>query len=126
MICDDDAARAARPSTSRSLILGTYPGSCVIGVKPAGAGTVEVPEIVVVAVAVAVVVCVVVPVMVSVSVSRHWFSSNFHSDISGSFLTCGGDRDGICIGRGGCCLCHSIRCGHSGRDSLRGSCCGRS
>ena len=71
MICDDDAARAARPSTSRSLTLGTYPGSCVIGVKPAGAGTVEVLEIVVVAVAVAVVVCVVVPVIVSVSVSRH-------------------------------------------------------
>ena len=127
-ICEEGpAARAARPSTSRPFTLGKYPGSCVIGVKPAGAAIVVVPATVVVVVAVDVVVCVVVPVIVSVCVSMVFgFRSNFQNDVLGSLLTCGCHRDGICIGRGGCCLCHNIGCGHSSRDSLGGSCGGRS
>ena len=126
-ICEEgDAARAASPRTSRSLSLGTYPGSCVIGVKPGGAGTVVDPETVVVVVAVTVVVCVVVPVVVTVCVPMiSGFRSNFQSDISGTLLTCRGNRDGVRIGRGGCCLCYNIGCGHSSRGSLRGSRCGR-
>ena len=88
-ICEDAAARAARPSTSRSLILGTYPGSCVIGVKPAGAGTVEVPPAtVVVVVAVAVAVCVVVAVIILVVVSMSRVRSGFqcHFGISPHLL----------------------------------------
>ena len=74
--CGDAAARAARPIASRALTLGTYPGSCWMGVNPAGAGTVDVPpSLVVVALAVAVSISVDVEVVVELAVSIERFKS---------------------------------------------------
>ena len=75
-ICGDAAARAAKPMASRALTLGTYPGSCWMGVNPAGAGMVDVPpSLVVVALSVSVSVSVDVAVIVELCVAIKGFKS---------------------------------------------------
>ena len=69
-ICDGAAARAATPKASRTLTLGTYPGSCIMAVNPGGASMVDVPPLfVVVVLAVSVSISVDVEVVVVVPVS---------------------------------------------------------
>ena len=75
-ICGDAAARAAKPMASRALTLGAYPGSCWMGVNPAGAGTVDVPpSLVIVVLSVSVSVSVDVAVVVELCVSIKGFES---------------------------------------------------
>ena len=74
-VCDGAAARVATPRASRTLTLGWNPGSWEMAVKPAGVGTVDVPDatvvvVLVVAVSVSVDVVVIVALCVSIRDSR--------------------------------------------------------
>lgn len=114
-ICEGAAARTARPSASRALIFGTKPGSFLMGVNPAGGGTVEVlGSSVVVVLAVSVAVAVDVPVIVDVAVSmdRH-VSPRPAIMLLCSLRTC------LCDGKsvGIRWTCHDYCCGNRGCDS---------
>ena len=94
-----------------------------MAVKPAGAGTVDVPELfVTVVLAVEVAVTDEVPVIVDIAVSTEGSYQSLLKSCECCILTCQRRSYGICYGGSCNCRCRNSRCSHCCGDCLRGDC----